>query len=325
MLLGALATSRYQRVREAVLLKTLGATRRQLLQIACVEYLGLGLLGAGTALVLATLAGWALVRFVFDARFTAPLGSLGALSLAVVALTVAVGSPEQPGPLPPHAARGPARRMKELLRAHPRLSAVAALAMVAIGFVVVRSRDNAWSIINERSQGVAIVAFGDSLTSGYQMATGESYPEQLSRLIGRPIVNRGVSGNTTADGLARLEADVLSESPRLVLLSLGANDMVRRQPIDETFANLRQIVDRIQARGALVVLIGVEGLPLVHGDYGARYRALARETGCVYVPDMLDGVFGDSGLMVDQFHPNAAGYARIARRIDSEVGDYLRR
>jgi putative ABC transport system permease protein len=91
VLLGALATSRYQRVREAVLLKTLGATRRQVLQVACVEYLGLGLLGASTALGLAIAAAWGLVRFVFEARFAAPLGPLALMSLAVVALTVAVG------------------------------------------------------------------------------------------------------------------------------------------------------------------------------------------------------------------------------------------
>jgi putative ABC transport system permease protein len=91
VLLGALATSRYQRVREAVLLKTLGASRRQLLAVACVEYVGLGALGALAALLLATGAGWALVRFLFEARFAAPVGALGALSLGVVALTVAVG------------------------------------------------------------------------------------------------------------------------------------------------------------------------------------------------------------------------------------------
>jgi putative ABC transport system permease protein len=91
VLLGALATSRYQRVREAVLLKTLGASRRQLLAVACVEYVGLGVLGALAALLLATTAGWALVRFLFEARFAVPLGALGALSLGVVALTVAVG------------------------------------------------------------------------------------------------------------------------------------------------------------------------------------------------------------------------------------------
>jgi lysophospholipase L1-like esterase len=215
--------------------------------------------------------------------------------------------------------------MMDWARAHPRLAAGAAVAVLVLGFMLLRSRDNAWRITNDHSQGIAIVAFGDSLTEGYRMAPGEGYPEQLAKLVGRPIVNRGISGNTTADGLARLDADVLAESPRIVLVGLGANDMLRKQPIDETFANLRRIVDRIQGRGAMVVLIGVEGFPLVHGDYGSRYRSLARETGCVYVADMLDGVFGDPSLMYDQIHPNAAGYARIARRIDSEVGEYLRR
>lgn len=197
--------------------------------------------------------------------------------------------------------------------------------LVLVLLIAYCRRRNSWPIVNDAPQGIAIVAFGDSLTEGYQMAEGDSYPAQLAQRIGRPIVNRGVSGDTSAGGLARLESDVLAESPRIVLLSLGANDMVRRQPIDETFANLRQIVDRVQKRGALVILIGVEGYPLVHGDYGERYRALARETGCAYVPDMLDDVLGDPALMFDQFHPNAAGYARIAERIESEAGEYLRR
>jgi acyl-CoA thioesterase-1 len=214
--------------------------------------------------------------------------------------------------------------MTRLLREHPRLAAAAVLALV-VGFMVLRGRDNTWDIVNERSQGTTIVAFGDSLTAGYQMGETDSYPAQLARLVDRPIVNRGVSGDTTADGLARLDRDVLDENPRLVLLSLGANDMLRRHPIEDTFANLRRIIDRIQARGAMVVLIGVEGYPLVHGDYGGRYRALARETGCVYVPDILDGVFGDPRLMFDQIHPNAAGYARIAQRLAGEVGDRLKR
>lgn len=187
------------------------------------------------------------------------------------------------------------------------------------------SRDGAQPTATPVKSVPKIVAFGDSLTAGYQVAETDSYPAQLASLVGREIVNRGVSGDTTADGLARLDRDVLSESPGVVLLSLGANDMVRGQPIDGTFANLRRIIDRIQARGALVVLVGVEGFPLVHGDYGDRYRELARETGCVYVPDILDDVFGDPALMYDQFHPNAAGYARIARRIESEAGSYLKR
>lgn len=208
---------------------------------------------------------------------------------------------------------------------HPMRLALVIGLLVPVLLVAFCPRDNAWRIVNDTPQGVALVAFGDSLTAGYQVGEADTYPAQLARLVDRPIVNRGASGDTTADGLARLDRDVLSESPRVVLLSLGANDMLRRQPVEDTFANLRRMVDRIQSRGALVVLIGVEGFPLVHGDYGKRYRELARETGCVYVPDMLDGVLGDPALMYDQFHPNAAGNAKIARRLESEVGDYLKR
>jgi acyl-CoA thioesterase I len=207
----------------------------------------------------------------------------------------------------------------------PTRIALAGGLLAGILLVAFCPRDNSWAIVNHTPQGMALVAFGDSLTAGYQVGDADSYPAQLAKLLDRPIVNRGVSGDSTVDGLARLDRDVLSENPRVVLLALGANDMLRRQPIEQTFANLRRIVDRIQARGALVVLIGVEGYPLVHGDYGKRYRELARETGCVYVPDILDDVLGDPALMYDQIHPNGAGYAKIARRIESEAGEYLRR
>jgi putative ABC transport system permease protein len=91
VLVGAVATSRYQRLREAVLLKTLGATRGQLLRIALAEYVSLGLLASAAALLLATAAGWALVRFVFDSRFSLPAGALSATAVVIVALTVLVG------------------------------------------------------------------------------------------------------------------------------------------------------------------------------------------------------------------------------------------
>jgi len=91
VLVGALATSRFQRIREGALLRTLGATRAQLLRIVLSEYLSLGVMAAVVALVLAAVAGWALARFVFEGRFTLPLLPLAGLGAAVVALTVAVG------------------------------------------------------------------------------------------------------------------------------------------------------------------------------------------------------------------------------------------
>jgi lysophospholipase L1-like esterase len=112
----------------------------------------------------------------------------------------------------------------------------------------------------------------------------------------------------------------------VVLVCLGSNDMLRGMSAEEQFANLRQIVKAIQARGALVILIGTEGYRVyTQTDYGARYQSLARETGAVYSPDILRGIHDDPSLMRDRIHPNAAGNEKIARRLLAEVGDYLRR
>jgi lysophospholipase L1-like esterase len=183
-----------------------------------------------------------------------------------------------------------------------------------------------WPVTNDRPSGTNVIAFGDSLTEGYRLDPGLGWPERLSAIVGRPILNRGVSGNTTGDALARLEADVLAHDPRIVLVCLGGNDMLRQMPADQQFANLRAIVRKIQEKGALVILIGTEGYKVLSRvDYGARYEALAKETGAVYVPDLMEGVLGDPALMLDQIHPNAKGYEKIARRIADEAGEYLAR
>jgi len=91
VLVGALATSRFQRVREGALLRTLGATRGQVFRVVLAEYLSLGLLASAVALVLATASGWALARFVFEGSFSLPLVPMAGLALSIVALTVTVG------------------------------------------------------------------------------------------------------------------------------------------------------------------------------------------------------------------------------------------
>ena len=183
-----------------------------------------------------------------------------------------------------------------------------------------------WTIANAHPTGTNVIAFGDSLTEGYRVDPGQGWPEQLSVIVGRPILNRGVSGNTTGDALARLDRDVLAESPRVVLVCLGGNDMLRRMPPDQQFDNLRTIIRRIQDKGALVVLIGTEGFKILGNvDYGDRYEAIARETGSVYISDLMKGILTEPALMVDQIHPNGRGYAKIARRIADEAGEYLAR
>ena len=161
--------------------------------------------------------------------------------------------------------------------------------------------------------GETIICFGDSLTSGTGATAGRDYPAQLSRLLGRPVVNAGAAGDTTARALDRLRQDVLSRSPRIVLITLGGNDLKNRIPREQAFANLKRCVETIQDAGALVIVGGID-LPVFGRGFGKGYKAVADETGAILIPDILDGIFGNRKLMSDPIHPNDEGYALMARR-----------
>lgn len=165
------------------------------------------------------------------------------------------------------------------------------------------------------------VAFGDSLTAGTGVPSESSYPAQLGRRLGVDIVNLGVSGDTTADGRARLP-EALQLNPRVVLLCLGGNDSLQREPLDQTFANLAALVDAFQQTGAFVVVLGVRSASVLD-QHRRRFARLAREKRVLLVPDILDGVLGTSALMADPLHPNEAGYARIAERIATALEPHL--
>ena len=169
-----------------------------------------------------------------------------------------------------------------------------------------------------------IVALGDSLTAGYGLPAEESFPARAARLLEREgtpvrIVNAGVSGDTTAGGLARLDW-LLRQRPDVVVLCLGGNDGLRGLPLEKTEAHLGEIVDRAKAADTRVLLVGVK-LPPVYGEeytarFEAMYPALARAKGVPLVPFLLEGVGGDATLnLADGIHPNTAGQERLARTI----------
>lgn len=170
--------------------------------------------------------------------------------------------------------------------------------------------------------GTQVICFGDSLTAGTGAARGMDYPSQLSRLVGRPVVNAGVPGDTTAEGLARLERDVLGRSPRLVLITLGGNDLKNGVSRDAAFGNLRQIVDRIHDAGALAVIGGID-IPFYGRGFDKAYKKLAEETGAVIIDNILDDIMGNRSLMSDPIHPNGAGYAVMAERFHRAIEPYL--
>jgi acyl-CoA thioesterase I len=178
-------------------------------------------------------------------------------------------------------------------------------------------------VANSPARSGPLIAFGDSLTQGVGSEGGRTYPDHLAELLGQPVVNRGRSGETAAEALRRLDNEVLAARPGVVFVCLGGNDLLQRRDPDETFAALESIVSRATDDGALVVLIGVEGLPLLSADFGSRYKALARQYGCVYVPDVLKGIISKSELMADRIHPNSQGYALFAERVARAVRPHL--
>lgn len=160
-----------------------------------------------------------------------------------------------------------------------------------------------------------IVAFGDSLVEGVGTTPGNTFVDVLSRRIGEPILNMGVSGDTTDDGVKRLQA-VLDEKPRIVLLLLGGNDALKRVPSENTFQNIRTIVSELQNGGVVVVLIAPPGGISYATTYEKEFENIAQEYGVSYVPNILKGLLGKNEYMADIIHPNDAGHVIMADKIE---------
>jgi acyl-CoA thioesterase I len=174
------------------------------------------------------------------------------------------------------------------------------------------------------AQVTEIVVFGDSLTAGFGLPADEAFPAQLAaRLkalgVRAHVVNAGVSGDTTADGLARLDW-ALADKPDLVILEMGANDMLRGIDPALVRANLDAMIRKIQASGARILLAGMRAAP----NWGAAYQKsfdriypeLARARGAALYPFFLDGVAMNPQLnQSDGLHPNERGVAVLVDRI----------
>lgn len=164
-----------------------------------------------------------------------------------------------------------------------------------------------------------VLAFGDSLLAGYGLKQGESYPAKLeaalrARGINARIANAGVSGDTTAAGLQRLEFTLSSQArpPELVLISLGGNDMLRGLPPAQTRDNLDAMLTALGKRGIRVMLLGMLAPPNLGADYRGEfdpiYPALAKKHGAALVPFFLQAVTGKPDLVQqDRMHPTAKG------------------
>jgi len=179
-------------------------------------------------------------------------------------------------------------------------------------------------IANLSSRGTNIIAFGDSLTAGYGANAGEDYPSRLSAMIGTPVINAGVSGDTTESALARVDTDVAARDPRIVIIGLGGNDFLRGVAIGTTESNLHTIIQKVHAAGAMVILLGYR-FPSLTANYEKMYERVAKSERCLLVPDLLDGIESNASLKSDEIHPNGQGYALMAERVAGPCKKLIRR
>jgi acyl-CoA thioesterase-1 len=202
--------------------------------------------------------------------------------------------------------------------------------LCATGACIVPDMTHAWAAEHP----VSIVAFGDSLTAGYGLAANDAFPAQLQRALNAKglavnVVNAGVSGDTAAGGLARLDWSV-PDGTDAVILELGANDALRGFDPAITRKALDTMLRRFQARKISVLLCGMVAPPNLGVEYGRAFNSiypdLATQTGAILYPFFLTGVAANPKLnQSDGLHPTAAGVAVIVERIMPDVEQLIAR
>ena len=198
----------------------------------------------------------------------------------------------------------------------------AALTVAALALALVSAPGRA------AAEPIAIVAFGDSLTAGYGLDPGQAFPEKLQVALvsgGHDVViaNAGVSGDTTSGGLSRLDWSV-PDGTKLVILELGANDMLRGITPAVTEKNLDAMITRLKERGIAVLLAGMLAAPNLGPDYAdafnAIYPRLAAKHGVSLYPFFMEGVAAQRNLLLDDgMHPNAEGVDAVVAGILADV------
>lgn len=187
-------------------------------------------------------------------------------------------------------------------------------------FILIFAGCDSGPSIKPLGQDSVVLAFGDSLTHGTGARAGQSYPDVLSELLGRPVINVGIPGEVSAAGLKRLPSVLDKHNPTLVILCHGGNDFLRRLDQSTTIGNLKAMIGLIRSRGADVVLVGVPKL-----GFGLQvpefYPEIADEYTIPLQRDILHDLLGDNSMKSDSIHPNATGYRLMAEAIHDVINE----
>ncbi len=199
--------------------------------------------------------------------------------------------------------------------------------------VSVVAEDSAEPSRQPEAEAIKVLFLGDSLSAGFGLASEEAFPALIGELLAQQgiaveVINAGVSGDTSAGGLARI-GWLLRQHPDVVVVELGGNDGLRGLAPEVTEENLRQTIQRIQAAGAQVLLAGMQMPPNYGADYQRRFAALypklAKELDVALIPFLLEGVGGDPNLnQADGIHPTAEGQRLVAQTVAHHLAKMVR-
>ncbi|MBU3958423.1 MAG: hypothetical protein KKE91_01015, partial [Candidatus Omnitrophica bacterium] len=132
-------------------------------------------------------------------------------------------------------------------------------------------------ITNIDSKGKNIICFGDSITWGYGVSPGQDYPSALAKMLNIPVINAGIDGDTSIEAVKRINTDIVDRDPLLVIIEFGGNDFLRKIPLEVTVNNIRNMVDEIQAEGAMVAIADVS-TGFVMDEYRRAFYKISKET-----------------------------------------------
>jgi len=167
-----------------------------------------------------------------------------------------------------------------------------------------------------------ILTAGDSLTYGFGAPAKRSYPDYLKVLTGVNVVNVGLNGETSSEGLTRLPILLKTYHPRLTILCYGGNDVLQKRSMKELKENLRKMIQIIKNSGSDVLLIAVPNITLFGLDPLDLYEEVADETNTPFLSGVLSEILSDPSLKSDQIHPNADGYQKMAKAVYDALKKY---
>ena len=197
------------------------------------------------------------------------------------------------------------------------LLTVSAMLMAIALLILISGCSKSVPSLSKLAETDVILAFGDSLTYGTGVDIELSYPSILANRIGRTVINEGIPGELSADGLLRLPNLLSEHKPALVILCHGGNDFLRKQSLEQLEDNLKQMIQLVKDSGAEVILVGVPQPKLIMLSDAEVYAKIAKEMNVYYVENALSEILSKNELKSDAVHPNARGYQQLADAFQS--------